>query len=91
MNTHSLKKQLGVRHLVVFGLAYMTPIIVLGTYGVLAATTQNGVPLAYIRALLVMLMTAYSYSQMARVCTESGSAYSYVKLALGEKAGFFAG
>lgn len=86
-----LKKQLGLRHLIVFGLAYMTPIIVLGTYGVLAQTTQNAVPLAYVLALIVMLMTAYSYSQMAAVCGDSGSAYSYVKLALGETAGFFAG
>lgn len=90
MNT-KLDKQLGIRHLVVFGLAYMTPIIVLGTYGVLAETTGNGVPPAYTLALCVMLLTAYSYSQMAKVCTESGSAYSYVKLALGPTAGFFAG
>lgn len=43
------KKPLTTGHLVLFGLAYMAPIIVLGTFGVLAQITEGHVAGAYVR------------------------------------------
>lgn len=61
----AFKKTLTTAHLVMFGLAYMTPIIVLGTFGVLAQITDGHAAGAYVLALVAMLFTAYSYSRMA--------------------------
>ncbi|MCP9949028.1 hypothetical protein [Actinomadura madurae] len=67
MDTHPrpLKRSLTLRSVVLFGLAYMTPLIVLGTFGVVATTTNGVVPTAYLLALVAMLFTAYSYGRMA--------------------------
>lgn len=37
-----LRKTLGLRSAVLFGLAYMTPIIVLGIFGVIAERSKGG-------------------------------------------------
>ena len=49
-----LKRTLSLGSVVLFGIAYMTPIIVLGTFGILAETTQGHVPAAYIAASLAI-------------------------------------
>lgn len=85
------KKTLTTGHLVLFGLAYMTPIIVLGTFGVLAQITDGHVPGAYVLALVAMLFTAWSYSRMAKAFPVAGSAYMYVRNAISENLGFLAG
>lgn len=76
---------------VLFGLAYMTPIIVLGTFGVLATVTQGATAGAYLAALIAMLFTAYSYGQMAKAFPVAGSAYTYVRRAIDDRLGFLAG
>jgi len=86
-----LKKTLTTGHLVLFGLAYMTPIIVLGTFGILAQITDGHVPGAYLLALIAMLFTAWSYSRMAKAFPVAGSAYMYVRNAISENLGFLAG
>lgn len=86
-----LKKTLTTGNLVLFGLAYMTPIIVLGTFGVLAQITEGHVPGAYVLALVAMLFTAWSYSRMAKAFPVAGSAYMYVRNAISENLGFLAG
>ncbi len=53
-----MKPTLSLGQVVLFGLAYMTPIIVLGTFGVLATLTEGAVSGAYIAALVAMLFTA---------------------------------
>ena len=40
----TLEKQLNLRSLVLFGLAYMTPIIVLGIFGVIASCLTAAAP-----------------------------------------------
>ncbi|PSJ44399.1 amino acid permease [Zobellella endophytica] len=86
-----LQKTLTLPQLVLFGLAYMTPIIVLGTFGILAIITEGSVPGAYLIALVAMLFTAHSYGRMAAACPTAGSAYGYVRHAINDKLGFFAG
>ena len=39
-----LKRTMGLRSVVLFGLAYMTPIIALGTFGVIAAASHGAAP-----------------------------------------------
>ncbi|MBT8764576.1 APC family permease [Metapseudomonas boanensis] len=86
-----LQRTLSLGSVVLFGIAYMTPIIVLGTFGILADTTGGLVPAAYVAASLAMLFTALSYARMAAAFPVAGSAYSYVRKAINPKLGFLAG
>lgn len=86
-----LQRTLSLGAVVLFGIAYMTPIIVLGTFGILAEVTQGSVPAAYVAASLAMLFTALSYAHMAKAFPVAGSAYTYVRKAISPKLGFLAG
>ncbi|MEO1853670.1 APC family permease [Chromohalobacter sp.] len=88
---NQMKKTLSLGQVVLFGLAYMTPIIVLGTFGVLAVTTEGAVSGAYLAALIAMLFTAHSYGRMASAYPVAGSAYAYVRHAINDRLGFIAG
>lgn len=86
-----LQRTLSLGAVMLFGIAYMTPIIVLGTFGILAQNTGGHVPSAYLVALVAMLFTAISYGRMAAAFPVSGSAYTYVRKAISPKLGFIAG
>lgn len=86
-----LQRTLSLGAVVLFGIAYMTPIIVLGTFGILAQSTEGMVPAAYLAALVAMFFTAMSYGRMASAFPVAGSAYSYVRKAISPKLGFIAG
>ncbi|KIF73131.1 Putrescine importer PuuP [Streptomyces sp. 150FB] len=86
-----LTRSLTLRSVVLFGLAYMTPLIVLGTFGVVAESTGGAVPTAYALALIAMLFTAHSYGKMAAAHPVSGSAYTYVRRAMDGRVGFLVG
>ncbi|TWI55683.1 amino acid transporter [Pseudomonas duriflava] len=86
-----LKRTLSLGSVVLFGIAYMTPIIVLGTFGILAQSTEGHVPAAYLIALVAMLFTAISYGRMAAAFPVAGSAYTYVRKSINPKLGFIAG
>lgn len=86
-----LQRTLTLGSVVLFGIAYMTPIIVLGTFGILATSTNGMVPAAYLAALVAMFFTALSYGRMAAAFPVAGSAYSYVRKAISPKLGFLAG
>ncbi|MEV0072351.1 APC family permease [Amycolatopsis sp. NPDC050768] len=86
-----LERRLGLPGVVLFGLAYMAPLIVLGTFGVVATTTAGTVPSAYVVALVAMLFTAASYGKMAATHPVAGSAYTYVRKAIDSRLGFLVG
>ncbi|WP_445181082.1 APC family permease [Pseudomonas sp. McL0111] len=86
-----LQRTLTLGSVTLFGIAYMTPIIVLGTFGILAQSTAGMVPAAYLAALVAMFFTAMSYGRMAAAFPVAGSAYSYVRKAISPKLGFIAG
>ncbi|MGZ4452663.1 MAG: APC family permease [Nocardioides sp.] len=86
-----LTRTLGVRSLVLLGLAYMTPIIVLGIFGVVAETTSGASASAYLVAMAAMLFTAASYGRMAATYPVAGSAYTYVRRTIGDRIGFMVG
>ncbi|MED3562626.1 APC family permease [Bacillus xiapuensis] len=77
--------------LVVLGLAYMAPMTIFSTYGVVAQTTHGMVPAAYVLALAAMLFTAYSYGKMVKAYPLSGSAYTYTQKTMNPHLGFIVG
>ncbi len=87
----SLQQSLGLRSAVLFGLAYMTPIIVLGIFGVIAEKSDGASAGSYLLATVAMLFTALSYGLMARHYPVAGSAYTYVRKSLDSRLGFVVG
>ncbi|MDT5081494.1 MAG: putrescine importer [Mycobacterium sp.] len=87
----ALEKTLGLRGVVLFGLAYMAPIIVLGIFGVIAVKSNGGSAGSYLLATVAMLFTALSYGLMAKHYPIAGSAYTYVRKSLDARAGFIVG
>lgn len=87
----TLRRQLHLRSLVLFGLAYMCPIIVLGIFGVIAGRSGGGSAGSYLLATVAMFFTALSYGLMAKHFPIAGSAYTYVRSALDSRLGFVVG
>ena len=83
-----LDRTLGLWSVVLFGLAYMTPMTVFGTFGALATTSQGTTAMAYLVAAGAILLTAISYGVMARVYPVAGSAYTYARRSINPHVGF---
>ncbi|WP_341487301.1 APC family permease [Pararhizobium sp. A13] len=90
-NTVKLDRTLGLWSVVLFGLAYMTPMIVFGTFGALATASQGTTAMAYLVAAGAILLTAISYGVMARVYPVAGSAYTYARRSINPSVGFLVG
>ncbi|OSM52979.1 Putrescine importer PuuP, partial [Aeromonas salmonicida subsp. salmonicida] len=73
------------------GLAYMTPMVVFDTFGIVTDITQGHVTTAYLLALVGVLFTATSYSQMVRHYPVAGSAYTYAQKEFSPVVGFMVG
>lgn len=86
-----LTRTLKLPSLVLFGLAYLTPLIVLAIFGVIAEATGGASPSAYLLALTAMLFTAHSYGRMAVAYPVAGSAYTYVRRSIEARTGFLVG
>ncbi|MGL5291282.1 MAG: APC family permease [Vibrionaceae bacterium] len=93
MNNQSvgLKKSLKLWHVVIMGLAYLTPMAVFDTFGIVTQITDGHVPTAYLFALIGMLFTALSYGHLVRKFPSAGSAYTYVQKVFHPYAGFMVG
>lgn len=86
-----MKKTLGLMSIVLFGLAYMGPIIGIGVFGVIAAASDGAAAGAMFIATAAIFFTALSYGRMARHFPNSGSAYTYVRKSIGPRSGFMVG
>ncbi|MFW6167990.1 MAG: amino acid permease, partial [Ralstonia sp.] len=86
-----LRRTLGLPSVLLFGLAYMAPMIVYGTYGVLATASHGTVALAYLLALGAVIFTAMSYGRLAGIFPVAGSAYAYTRRAFNAHVGFVVG
>lgn len=86
-----LRRTLGFRDLVVYGLLFIAPMAPVGVFGTLDAKSDGAVALVYLVATLVMAFTAFSYAQMVRVAPLAGSVFAYARKGLGEGPGFIAG
>ncbi|MBI6944247.1 APC family permease [Pseudomonas putida] len=85
------RKSMSMTALVLFGLAYMVPLAVFTTYGLVTQMTKGHLPTAYMLTLAAMLLTAYSYGRMVQAHPYSGSVYTYTRKAFGSHFGFIAG
>lgn len=86
-----LTRTLTLGPVVLFGLAYMAPMIVLGTFGPTDDQSGRAVPTAYALALVAMLFTAVSYGRMSRAFPVAGSAYTYTRRTIDGRIGFLVG
>ncbi|BBP90046.1 hypothetical protein BsIDN1_36640 [Bacillus safensis] len=73
------------------GLAYMDPLVVFDSYGIVAQLTKGHVAAAYIFTLLALLLTALSYGHMVKAFPKAGSAYTYAKKSIHPHVGFLVG
>ncbi|MEV5384077.1 APC family permease [Streptomyces sp. NPDC052721] len=86
-----LRRSLGFRDLVVYGLLFIAPMAPVGVFGTLDAKSHGAVALVYVVATVAMAFTAFSYAQMVRVVPQAGSVFAYARAGLGKGAGFIAG
>ena len=86
-----LQKTLLLWHVVVIGLAYIQPMTLLDTFGMVSRDSLQHVPASYLVALLAVLLTSLSYGHMIRRYPSSGSAYTYAQKALHPHVGFMVG
>ncbi|MFJ9840996.1 APC family permease [Kitasatospora sp. NPDC101155] len=86
-----LRRSLGVRDLMVYGLLFIAPMAPVGVFGVLDAKSHGAVASVYLAATVAMGLTAFSYAQMVRAVPQTGSVFAYARAGLGEGPGFIAG
>ena len=73
-NVARLQRNLGLWHVIIIGLAYIQPMTLLDTFGVVSRDSSGHVPMSYIFALIAILLTSVSYGHMIRAYPSSGSA-----------------
>ncbi|MCY4757135.1 APC family permease [Pelomonas aquatica] len=77
--------------LVVYGLAYISPLGPFSTWGFALALSGGAAPLAFALGAAALLFTAISYASMAKEVAGSGSAFGYARAAMGDMIGFLTG
>lgn len=73
------------------GLAYLTPMTVFDTFGIVSGISDGHVPASYLLALAGVLFTAISYGKLVRQFPEAGSAYTYAQKSINPHVGFMVG
>lgn len=91
MTTPQLKKEITLIPMVLFGVAYITPFIVLTTFGAFSEISQGTLASSYLLTTIAMIFTAISYGKLAREIPSSGSAYTYIKEVMEPRTGFMVG
>ena len=86
-----LKKTLTLLPVVMMGLAYMQPMTLFDTFGIVSGLTEGHVATAYAFALIAILFTAVSYGKLVRRFPSAGSAYTYAQKAISPHVGFMVG
>lgn len=86
-----LRKTLTLIPVVMMGLAYMQPMTLFDTFGIVSGLTDGHVPTAYAFALVAILFTALSYGKLVKRFPSAGSAYTYAQKAINPTVGFMVG
>ncbi len=86
-----LQKTLGLWHIIIIGLAYIQPMTLFDTFGLVSEESNFHVPTSYIFALIAILLTSLSYGHMIRRYPSSGSAYTYAQKSIHPNVGFMVG
>lgn len=86
-----LRKTLTLWQVVMMGLAYLQPMTIFDTFGIVSGLTDGHVATAYAFALTGILFTAVSYGKLVRRFPSAGSAYTYAQKAISPHIGFMVG
>lgn len=86
-----LKRTLKFSDLIVYGMIFMVPIAPFAIFGGVFQASGGMIALAYIIAMVGMMFSANSYSQMAQAFPMSGSVYTYAARGIAKPVGFIAG
>ena len=86
-----LQKTLRLWHIIIIGLAYIQPMTLFDTFGLVSEESHHHVPTSYIVALIAILFTSLSYGHMIRRYPSSGSAYTYAQKSIHPNVGFMVG
>ena len=86
-----LRKTLTLIPVVMMGLAYMQPMTLFDTFGIVSGLTDGHVATAYAFALIAILFTALSYGKLVRRFPSAGSAYTYAQKSISPTVGFMVG
>jgi amino acid transporter len=87
----TLRRTLGTRDLVFYGLIFMVPIAPFGIFGSVFNVSGGMVALAYGVGMVAMIFTASSYAQMVRAFPMAGSVFTYAGRGIAAAVGFVAG
>lgn len=90
-NRVQLRKTLTLVQVVMMGLAYLQPMTIFDTFGIVSGLTDGHVATAYIFALIAVLFTAVSYGKLVKRFPSAGSAYTYAQKAINPHVGFMVG
>jgi len=91
MEDNTLKRTMKLHHLVIFGVAFLTPMIAYTIYGSISTTSHGVESGAVCFAVIAMMFTALSYGHMAKAYPAAGSTYTYTRKAINSKLGVIAG
>ncbi|MGA2032423.1 MAG: APC family permease [Thermoguttaceae bacterium] len=86
-----LKRVLGLRELVLYGIILVQPTAAMPLYGNVADKAHGHVVTTILIGMVAMLFTAISYGRMANAYPTAGSAYSYVGQELHSSLGYLTG
>lgn len=86
-----LNRVMTLPSVVFFGVAYMAPITIFTTYGLVSGMTHGMLSLTYTIATLAMMFTAMSYRHMVKAYPIAGSVYTYTQRSLNPHIGFMGG
>jgi amino acid transporter len=87
----TLKRVLPLKSLVFYGLAYMMPLTIFTSYGIVQEITHGMLAFAYVICTIAMVFTGLSYMRMVQKYPIAGSVYSYAQRSINPHVGFMGG
>lgn len=90
-NRVQLRRTLTLVQVVMMGLAYLQPMTIFDTFGIVSGLTDGHVAMSYAIALIAILFTALSYGKLVKRFPSAGSAYTYAQKAINPHIGFMVG
>lgn len=90
-NRVQLRKTLTLVQVVMMGLAYLQPMTIFDTFGIVSGLTDGHVATSYAIALIAVLFTAISYGKLVKRFPSAGSAYTYAQKSISPNVGFMVG
>lgn len=90
-NRVQLRKTLTLIQVVMMGLAFLQPMTIFDTFGIVSGITNGHVATSYAIALVAILFTAVSYGKLVKRFPSAGSAYTYAQKSMSPYVGFMVG